>query len=136
METWEWISESCVSQKVASKQLRIRITWGTVTKCRFLVSMKTFKIRIPVVKPRSANTYEVPLAHLVKNPPAMRETWVQSLGWKNPLEKRKAIHSSILAWRIPWTIHGVAKSRTQMSNFHFHFWRKSSQMNIGFLNVV
>ena len=56
--------------------------------------MKTFKIRIPVVKPRSANIYEVRLARLVKNLPAMRETWVQSLGWEDPLEKRKAIHSS------------------------------------------
>ena len=42
------------------------------------------------------------IAQLVKNPPAMQETWVQSLGWKDPLEKEKAIHSSILAWRIPW----------------------------------
>ena len=44
------------------------------------------------------------VAQLVKNPPAMRETWVQSLGWEDPLEKGKATHSSILAWRIPWTI--------------------------------
>ena len=43
-------------------------------------------------------------AQLVKNPPAMWETWVRSLGWENPLEKGKATHSSILAWRIPWTI--------------------------------
>ena len=43
-------------------------------------------------------------AQLVKNPPAMRETWVQSLGWEDPLEKAKATHSSILAWRIPWTV--------------------------------
>ena len=41
------------------------------------------------------------IAQLVKNPPTMRETWVQSLGWEDPLEKRKATHSSILAWRIP-----------------------------------
>jgi len=40
------------------------------------------------------------VAHLVKNPPAMHETWVQSLGWEDPLEKRKATHSSIVAWRI------------------------------------
>ena len=40
------------------------------------------------------------MAHLVKNPPAMQETWVQSLGWEDPLEKGKATHSSILAWRI------------------------------------
>ena len=44
------------------------------------------------------------MAQLVKNLPAMRETWVQSLGWEDPLEKGKATHSSILAWRIPWTV--------------------------------
>ena len=43
------------------------------------------------------------VAQLVKNPPAMWETWVRSLGWDDPLEKGKATHSSILAWRIPWT---------------------------------
>ena len=43
-------------------------------------------------------------AQLVKNPPAMWETWVLSLGWEDPLEKGKATHSSILAWRIPWTV--------------------------------
>ena len=41
------------------------------------------------------------VAQLVKNPPAMRETWVRSLGWEDPLEKGKATHSNILAWRIP-----------------------------------
>ena len=60
------------------------------------------------------------VAQLVKNPPAMQETWIQSLVWEDPLEKGKATHSSILAWRIPWTIfHGVAKSRTRPSDFHF-----------------
>ena len=39
----------------------------------------------------------------VKNPSAMQETWVQSLGLEDPLEKGKATHSSVLAWRIPWT---------------------------------
>ena len=43
------------------------------------------------------------VAQLVKNPPVMQETWVRSLGWEDPLEKGKAAHSSILAWRIPWT---------------------------------
>ena len=41
---------------------------------------------------------------LVKNPPAVRETWVRSLGWEDPLEKGKATHSSILAWRIPCAV--------------------------------
>ena len=44
------------------------------------------------------------VAQLVKNPPAMRENWVLSLGQEDPLEKAKATHSSILAWRIPWTV--------------------------------
>ena len=53
----------------------------------------------------------------------MWETWVRSLGGGDPLEKGKATHSSILAWRIPWTVHGVTKSRAQLSDFHFQpFW--------------
>ena len=44
------------------------------------------------------------VAQLVKNPPTMQETWVQSLGWEDPLEKGKATHSSILSWRIPRTV--------------------------------
>ena len=44
------------------------------------------------------------VAQLAKNPPAMQEPWVQSLGWEDPLEKGKATHPSILAWRIPSTI--------------------------------
>ena len=43
------------------------------------------------------------VAQLVRNPSAMWETWVRSLGWEDPLEEGKATHSSILAWRIPWT---------------------------------
>ena len=44
------------------------------------------------------------VAQFVKNPPAIRETWIQSLGWEDPLEKGKATHSSILTWRIPWIV--------------------------------
>ena len=53
----------------------------------------------------------------------MWETWVQSLGWEDPLEKGRATHSSILAWRIPMdcVVLGVAKSWTRLSDFHFHF---------------
>ena len=59
------------------------------------------------------------MAQLVKNPPAMLETWVLSLGWEDPLEKGKAFHSSILVWRIPQTVHGVSKSQKRLSLFHF-----------------
>ena len=54
------------------------------------------------------------VAQLVKNLPVMQETWVQSLGWDDPLEKGKAIHSSILAWKIPWL-----RVMTWLSDFHF-----------------
>ena len=52
-----------------------------------------------------------PVAQLVKNPPAIRETWVQSLDWEDPLEKGKATHSSVLAWRIPRTIQCMGSQR-------------------------
>ena len=53
----------------------------------------------------SITKYGAPLvAQMVKSLPAMRETWVRSLGWEDPLEKEIAPHSSILAWRIPWTV--------------------------------
>ena len=60
----------------------------------------------------------------VKNPPAMQETWVLFLGREDPLEKQMAIHSSILAWEIPWTEEpdrlqsvGLQKSRTRLTNW-------------------
>ena len=58
------------------------------------------------------------VAQLVRNPPAMWETWVQSLGWEDPLEKGTATHSTILAWRIlACIVLGVAKKRTRLSDF-------------------
>ena len=63
------------------------------------------------------------LAQLVKNPPAIWETWVQSLGWEDPLEESMATHSRILAWRIPMdkgdcqaVVQEVAKSRTRLND--------------------
>ena len=63
------------------------------------------------------------MAQRLKRLPAMQETWVRSLGWEDPLEKEMATHSSILAWRVPWTeepgklVHRVEKSQTRLSNF-------------------
>ena len=63
------------------------------------------------------------MAQMVKCLPTMRETWVQSLGREDLLEKEMATHSSILAWKMPWTEEpdGVAKSQTQLSNLTFTF---------------
>ena len=55
---------------------------------------------------------------MVKNPPLMQETWALSLGWVDLLEKGMAAHSSTLAWKIH---KRITKSRTQLSDFHFHF---------------
>ena len=67
---------------------------------------------------------------MVKNLPATQETWVQSLGWEDLLEKGMATHSNILAWRIPWTeepgglhtVHGVTESQTGLSDSHAHIY--------------
>ena len=61
------------------------------------------------------------VAQLGNNPPAMRETWVRSLGWEDPLEKGKVIHSSIYSGLKNFRdsiVHGVAKSWTGLSDFH------------------
>ena len=53
------------------------------------------------------------VVELVKNLPAMRETWVCPLGWEDPLEKGKAIYSSMLAWRIPWAVQSMESQRVR-----------------------
>ena len=65
-----------------------------------------------------------PVAQLLKNPPAIQQTQVQSLGWEDLLEKEIATHSSILTWRIPWTeepseftVHGVTTEQLTLSLF-------------------
>ena len=66
---------------------------------------------------------------MIKNLPAMPETWIQSLGGEGALEKRTTTFSCFLAWRIPWAEEpdsqwdGIKNRRIQLSNFHFHFFR-------------
>ena len=65
------------------------------------------------------------VAKLIKNLPAMQKTWVRSLGWYDPLQKGTATHSSVLAWRIPWTIpqgHRESDTTEQLS-LHFTLTR-------------
>ena len=70
------------------------------------------------------------VAQLVKNPPAMWKTWVWSLGWEDTLEKGKVSHSSILAWRIPWTVQAMgSQSQTWLSNLHFFCMQIYSHAN-------
>ena len=74
------------------------------------------------------------VAQLVMNLPAMRETWVWSLGWEEPLEKE---YSSILAWRIRWTVvDGVTKSRTQLSDIHSLWKVETSNQRITHIQIT
>ena len=72
------------------------------------------------------------VAQLVKNPPPMRETWVRSLGWEDPLENGKATHSSILAWRIPWTVQSTGSQRAghDWATFTLTFNFKAQQRTV------
>ena len=78
---------------------------------------------IPILKSQFSINGASLVAQLVKNPPAMWKTWVQSLGWEDPLEKGKATHSSILVWRIPWTIQSMGSQRVgcNWATFTFTF---------------
>ena len=74
------------------------------------------------------------VAQTVKNPPAMLETWVRSLGWEDSLEEEMATHSRILAWRIPWIekpgrLQSMGLQRVG-SNFHFHFFSRDKTMHL------
>ena len=69
------------------------------------------------------------VAKTVKNPPAMQETWVRSLGWEEPLEEGMATHPTILSWRIPidrgawWaTVHGAARRHDWVTKHPAHLW--------------
>ena len=66
---------------------------------------------VTLAHPRMLFYWASLVAQLVKNPPAMQETWVRSLVWEDPLEKGRATHSSILAWIIPWTIQSMGSQR-------------------------
>ena len=87
------------------------------------------------------------MAQMVKNPPAMRETWVWSLGWEDPLEEGMATHSSILAWGIPmdrgawWaTVHGVTTSQTLLSDWAHNIctrpWNHHHEVSLGLFVIL
>ena len=87
-----------VEQKGRAEERVVCVGWGRHTagdevKTQSLVTLKTLKYHHTVSL----------VAQILKNPPTMQETWVQSLGWEDPLEKEMATHSRILAWRIPQT---------------------------------
>ena len=104
------------------------VQWLTLSsQCRnYIPSPGTLfympQLKIPHASMKTTNTDSL-VAQTVKNPPTMRETWIPSLGWEDPLEEGMATYSSILVWRIPmdrevwWvTVHGVSKSWSRLSH--------------------
>ena len=71
------------------------------------------------------------VAQLVKNLPAMQETWVRFLGWEDPLKKGMATHSSIQAWRIPWTVQSMGSRRIGLNSTTFTHSLRSFR-NVGY----
>ena len=89
-----YFSLSISQEKLNALEIQTRCA---ASSPRFTLPTKTLKCFIPF--------YGASLVvQLVKNPPTMQETRVRSLGWEDPLEKERATHSSVLAWRIPWTV--------------------------------
>ena len=79
------------------------------------------------------------VAQIVMNLPTMQETWVPSLGWEDPLEEEMATHSSILAWKFPWTeepdgLQSMGSQRVghDWATFTFHIWIKLKKICIAF----
>ena len=109
-----------------SFQIRVFIFSGHIPKSGVIRSYGSFFFFLtelynlfqfsPGIEPRAIVLRASLVAQLVKNLPAIQETWVPSLGWEDPLEKGKAAtHASILTY----TVHGVAQSQTRLSDFHF-----------------
>ena len=113
-ETFLWLMGSVTPEKLLSAFS----VWKYVSEMCFYEDPMQLLLELNLWKPIRRAIRASLIAELVKNLPAMQETCVRSLGWEDLLEKGKATHSSILAWRIP----EVTKSQTRLSNFHtLHF---------------
>ena len=118
--SWWWTGRPGMQRFMGSQ--RVGHNWATELNWTKYLS----KVMAPVANLAVGEVYQVLgaslVAQMVKNLPAMQETWIWSLGWEDPLEKGMATHSSILAWRIPWTEEAGRlqsmgpQSQTQMSN--------------------
>ena len=125
---------------VSQTLLYLQITWESCQQVFWV-----YLLRQILVSPSSHdaitagldNTWTVkiqwssPMAQLVKDPPAMRETWIRSLGWEDPLEKETATHSCTLAWRIPRTVLSTGLQRVGHDWTTFTFLSSGNQILLG-----
>ena len=126
--SWWWTGRSGVLQFMGSQRVRHNWDWTELKVWRYapnltfwfspfswnkvafstlwsrVVWCSSGAMRLGIRKPSFEPSWASLVSQLVKNLPAMWETWIWSLGWEDPLEKGKATHSSILAWKISWTV--------------------------------
>ena len=103
-----------IAQNLLESHWRRRCQGSPAWRGVIPVKLTTEPPKPPYHKRLASETTRTSLvAQLVKNPPAVQETWVRSLGWEDPLEKGKASHARILAWRIPWTILSMGLQRVR-----------------------
>ena len=113
------------NQSIVSCPVATVATWPAYRFLRRQVRCSCIPIFWRIYHSSLLSTQVSLVAQLVKNPPSMWETWVRSLGWEDPLEKGKATHSSVLAWRIPWTVYSPWGCReldtTEWLSLSLHF---------------
>ena len=103
-EVW-WDQDHRVRHHLKWLRMQACIHWAAPnSSVKSHVTVRFPIVAVCIIKGRESEGGGFLMAQLVKNPPAMQETWVQSLGREDPLEKGKATHSSITAWRILWTV--------------------------------
>ena len=90
-----------------------------------------------VQESKMSNIYKISslVAQTVKNLPVMQETWVQSLGWEDPLEAGMATHSSVLAWRIPWTDEPARRQSLGSQRIRYDLATKQQQQYILLVHI-
>ena len=124
MLQWEWAAPACCCSTGVSNWFCQTFLFSRGAENPYLfMKSSDFKIMTQKFKTMLCPPRTSLVAQLVQNLPAIRETWVRFLCWEDPLEKGKATHSSIRAWRIPWTIQslGLQRVRHDWETFTFMF---------------
>ena len=106
-----------MNKQICTSCLLVQTSFGCLLSS--LSSQRKGLLNLYLIKTDNNNCWSSLVVQLVKSPPAMQETWVWSLGREDLLEKEKATHSSILENSMVCIVHGVTKSWTHLSDFHF-----------------
>ena len=129
----QWTEEPGGLQSTGSQRIGHDWATNTFTNTQKIIINYVIKFLFPSVwqiEHLSSKNRASLVAQLVKNPPAMLDTWVQTLGWEEPPEKGKATHSSFLAWRISWTVGSQRVGHTEWLSLSLLKTIKNVKQNI------